>query len=270
MDHDGADKDAAATIGGLSGSEWNDRSLLERRAKDALSGIAARHSTPPRIKVVDHPAGSVLVIGVERAPDLIPVFEAGGAPVYFVRTFDGTTALSDVVASDLLVGRRARLSIGLTLKLEEQGRGPQGISLHVTLRIQNEGLVWIEDLRAGVLFRSASCRDAGLGLAPHLAREVDADEPSCVHHLTAPHENHAWSALPPMAETGAGPTRLVVPCRAGEFAMAAYVVAKGHPPQWWQAEGTIVRAIGGLSLGPTTCRPCRGTRPMVSHRSSEG
>lgn len=266
VDHDGVRRDLPHRVNAQTCGDWGaDGDSVRQKATSALHGIAARHVVPPRITVVDHRDGMVLVVGVERAPDLIPCEDAGGAPLYYVRTLDGTTALADMVAADLLVGRRARPTFGLTAKLEQGNAGPQGFDLNVTLSIRNEGLVWVDDLRAGIVWRSAGCRDARLGLDPHLAREVDAPEPSCVGHVVAQEANYRWGALPPMAEVLTGPMVATHLGRIGTFSVGAYVVAKGHPPQWWQVDGRIERGQHGLMLAPRwDVAPCRGVRPRVA------
>lgn len=224
------DKDIPEKVDPDTCKAWDeDGDRLLAKAKDSLQSVQARHVTPLRIAVVRHTDGLVLAVGVERAPELISQEESGGVPLYYMRTFDGTQALPDLVAADLLVGRRARPTVDVQVQLEQGSSGREGIDLTVILHVVNVGPVWIEGLRAGVVFHGATPPPARAPIQGWLPREVDAADPAHLVHVAADEVNHDWRALPPMATVSCS-AQVRFPGSMGAYQMAVYVVAQGHPP----------------------------------------
>jgi len=231
-------------------------------AENSLRAIAARHPVPFRVAVIEHSKDLVLAVGVERAPDLIPCEESGGAPVYYVRSFDGTVGLADVVAADLLLGRRARPAIALQAVINQRNVDATNVNFDVHLKIQNDGLVWIDGVRAGLVLPSAYRGASHAPIDSQLAREVDATSPASVVHVQAAEVSYKWPELAPLQQVDAMASGSL-PAQLGTFAIAAYVVAKGHPPYWWEIRGTMRDDFTGRTIVDVAVERCRGVRPRI-------
>ncbi len=123
-------------------------------------------SPQPRIRSVPYsgpllPGAStaeVLLVAVSRAPTLVPCSESGRFR-YYLRLGDSTHAVPEYLAADLLLGKRARAVLSLTLdKVEASQRqgslqlGPIPVdSIHVHVKVANEGLLVADEVTVGAV-----------------------------------------------------------------------------------------------------------------------
>lgn len=118
---------------------------LKEWADDALRTLAPHLYPAPRTHVVMHEKGPVLVIAVDRAPTLVPCIE-NAVPVYYLRIGHQTMKIDPYLHADLVLGRRQRPVLQIEGKMEAKG---SATSIDLTCRfvIENDGLVWAEDIR---------------------------------------------------------------------------------------------------------------------------
>jgi len=254
------------------GCDTNDEALrdLEKKAAHALGGLAL--SSRPDVRAVKHPDGAVLVVGVERSPHLVACSEPGGLLRYYMRAHDGTVLLPDLVAADLLVGRRARPSYGLVdVKVRMQtnggaagpslltGTGTCKVTLELTLR--NEGLVWLDAVQVGIAATKVRIEE---GRPPHRFPEdqlralvLDDQAEPVEHRMAEPRQT--TRELPPFIERQL--TAKWTWPEPHEWAIAIYAVAPGHPPTWWSVRGGPPGPNGRVL--PVTVEPSRGQRIPV-------
>jgi hypothetical protein len=91
---------------GVDGVVAPGKSSVEEWATRILGDLAGWFSPPPSISRVDHANGTVLVIAVARAPQLIPYVESGEV-CYSIRINDSTCNIPPFLISDLVLGRRS-------------------------------------------------------------------------------------------------------------------------------------------------------------------
>jgi hypothetical protein len=251
-------------VNGSTCSDWaTDPDKLRGKTLDALRPLTSRLSVPPRVEVVDHPEGMVLAIGVERAPDLIPFNQSGWGPIYLVRSFDSTIALADVVAADLVLGRRARPTLELRAHLDY--RSPTAMaqgSLQLMMTVENLGLVWADDVRVGLAYALSSGASVFRSTPQGVLRAVDVAPAVEVAHVVFafPEQMSGLAEVPPMAAVNTDWCNIVVRADGQSFALAAFVVSKGHPPLWWQITG----GFGAEWQRVVNCEPCGPTRPRIA------
>ena len=262
IDEKKGDKDAPGQVNKETcGSVAASAEDLQGKARDWLRRVAQQLAFPPRIAVVEHPKGLVLVVGVDRAPNWIECAEPGAVPAYYLRTYDGTSKLLDPVASDLLVGRRERPQLDLRVTANQGNAGPQGVHVHLSFEVIIAGLVWLQSLRAGVVYPNERGHSP---LPAHMRSSLEVPSDQGVAHVEAQEANYTWGELAPFGKAVAGATIGLRGAR-GEWCAAVYVVAPGHPPSWWELRGWI-ETNGGIRLhGEVSAETCRGRRARVGY-----
>ena len=217
---------------------WSEK-LLER-----MTGYL---SPAPRFQVVPHSAGEVLVIAVDRAPQLVPCVESRELK-YFLRIHTSTLEVPPFLISDLVLGRRRHPAIDLTLKhafwLEGRYQPPTfppTLRLRLEMLVENHSLFRAERLVLGVVGWSL-----GNTLAPplnqHLQAHVDAADPTGWsegplrwHLAHQQYEIETLLAFDQRERRDIG--ELLVPFHAdGLLGCAIYILPEGAPPTWFQLE----------------------------------
>lgn len=153
-------------------------------ATSALRPLVPYCSPQPHSVSIQHTAGEVLVVAVNRSHLLVPCLE-DGRHVHYLRVGDSTVQIDDYLYADLVLGRRQRPTFDARLdpaKVVSGANVPAEIS--VNLYIDNRSLVWAPDLHIGVLCYAAERpklyhRDVGanthgvMQVGPQLLQYVD-------------------------------------------------------------------------------------------------
>jgi hypothetical protein len=236
--------------GGRPLSEW---------ARNTLASLAGYLLPAPRIQVVVVEEVEVLLIGVARAPSLVPCVEDGDLR-YYLRLADSTLSIPPYLISDLILGRREhpRLVIGV---LENGTGAANGSVVHFGFVVENESMVPANDVVVGVICWGHPKRDSGStarsvprallsfidGVAP--VDKLNGQAPILVHATTRasgrPIDLGGFEIgrafgigdfLVPRAPTD-------VPVRS-----ALYVIANGHPPEWYQFDWLLPASASTISV----------------------
>jgi len=257
---------------------------LDQWATRLLNDLAAYFSPPPRIQVVTHAAGEVLVIATARAPRLVPLVE-GGQLTYYFRLHESTVKAHDWLISDLVLGRRNHPIVELTLRVDGPAPEPadvlsvngrniyQGILLQYLLDIVNASLVNAEYVDAGVITWACTPNprrphhellaylDAGQSPGagddpanpgkPVFVGEVPAWQ---LQLLSADRSHNRPQQLRPFMDLRAHPEGKALYPRMNrgqcQVTVAVYVMPSGAPPTWFEVEFRY-GPDGRVSAGPT-------------------
>ena len=118
----------------------------EKWAADTLKPIAPQLGAPARIHTVTHGEHTLLVVAVQRAPNLVPLVHKSRA-AYFLRIGHQTPQVEDYLVADLVLGRRVhpRLTLNAQVWNFIDAEGGQYSNLTIICNATNESLVWIEN-----------------------------------------------------------------------------------------------------------------------------
>jgi hypothetical protein len=248
--------------GGRPLTEW---------ARTVLADMGGSLTPPPRIQVVDVAGVEVLVVGVARVPALVACLEQGELR-YYLRIGDSTPSIPPYLISDLVLGRRVHPQLLATIRAHGSGavNGPEA---YFAFDVENESMVPAADVIVGLVSwgLGTSSPTRGRLASPAVRNFVDAvpfecpGAPLVLVHVTS-RANAIALALPAFENapvTGIGP--LTVP-REGthDVRSALYVLASGHPPEWYQLDWTLPPPPS-TAIGMTVVRtPVE--RPIVSWR----
>lgn len=229
----------------VSGCSRTGKESLDKWAESLLTDIAPKLSPPPRMQVVEHPKGEVLVIAVPRALELVPCVESRRLS-YYMRFHQSTIAVPPFLITDLVLGRRRYPSVDLDAKI---GHLPPILTeptctVPFYISAENVGLVTAEHLQLGMI--SWSTGEPGKPLNPHLMSYIDlGDEPHIgetnwrlQHGITRP-RNHGAASLSPFAgldfEAVEG---FVFPFSEEpvDIGAALYLLSHGAPPLWFELQ----------------------------------
>ncbi len=137
--------DGATPPGGGSLSEW---------AARALTGVPV---PPPRLAAVDVERDGVLLVATPRARSLVPCVESG-LPTYYYRIGDQTVEMPQSLLYDLMLGRRSEAELSVSfdraewrMDFHDVGPNVSQLTLEVRLSIENRGLTFSDDVRAGLV-----------------------------------------------------------------------------------------------------------------------
>lgn len=246
---------------------------LDKWAENLIAGMV---SPLPRIHVVAHEEGPVLLLAVPRAPRLVPIARAGKL-AYFLRLNQSTLEAPPYLLSDLILGRRQQPY--LRLKKERVTcttylQGGAGI-FTFQFEVENDGLNRVDNLLVGVVsWTSTSDRE----LNSHLRTYVEMVEPSNNsdgHQLYPGHFKGKFSSqiqspvvLNPFASIQFSAPGCKLPLPRAKITAAVYLLPTGSEPIWYEVEfkppatvhGKAEYEVEGVVLqGPITNR-----RPRVS------
>jgi hypothetical protein len=237
--------------------------------------MAGSLAPAPRIQVVIVDGNEVLVIGVARAPALVPCIENGELK-YYLRIGDATLAIAPYLISDLVLGRRIHPQLLVTT--EKNGFGAvNGSAIHFGFVIENESMVPANDVILGVVSLSPHTTAPNQGrIASHAIRNyVDVAENNCdkgvnepldLIHITSRGKPPTMVNLPAFESISIGGIGyLIVPDHSAPIPMrsALYVLASGHPPEWYQFDWVLPDTdISTLTISSLTRTYTE--RPMVA------
>lgn len=251
----------------ISGCRQIGAEPLDIWAQKKLSDMLGYLSPLPRIKLVKHPKGDVLVIAVERAPQLVPRMESRDTK-YHLRFHDSTREAPAYLITDLVLGRRKHPVLvpsfhEAQFRYEQGGPGVfWGGSLSVKLVIENQSFVFADDVECGIVGLTL-CEETIPPLNGHLRSHVDVELPA-----TPPpdpgHEHPRWQLrFVPSKATGRSGVHLAPfdtnEMRLGSFELprqrfanptvsrpkpmifscAFYILTAGSAPVWYQVDVAI-------------------------------
>jgi hypothetical protein len=239
---------------------------LDAWASDALNQVAGSFSPQPRIRAMTIDGCELLLIAVARAPTYIM---CDGQ--YWFRFAQTTKPMPPFMVSDFLLGRRAHPVLELAEHESGCAGGNQEVR-HFNFRVHNAGFLPGDDVLVGVISWGRPTGDPNHGrpLSAYLRNFVDLRplSPSYKERGLIPMHTTSERKRPVALaafQSGATAVELVadfeespVPVRS-----AAYVVARGHPPIWYQFDWEM-RARSAPDLARRArLTPCPLERPIV-------
>lgn len=241
-------ENATWSVTGCSAPNRRDR--LGEWAARALDEIGVLLQPPPRVEVVAHPRGEILIVGVRRSPHLIPCIESKER-VYYIRVYDSTKHVPPYLVHDLLLGRRQHPR--LEARLESLSAHPidstRTAGLVALVEVQNTSLVWARNIVCGLVGYGDrrgwdSNRRASRTLLPDFRSNLDVRPqrryPHELLHITGfsmgsqrTRGQHSIVDLAPF-ETGSFNLGLKLPPEPlrVSWSGAIYFVAEGSPAVW--------------------------------------
>jgi hypothetical protein len=246
------------------------RQALGSWADSALAPVSSGFSPFPRIQVLNIQGHDVLLIAVDRAPVLIPCNDQ-----YWLRFGESTRAMAPYLVSDLLLGRRSHP----LLELSELPGGSYSSAGEDSVRwfafeLDNVGLVPAAGIVVGMLTWAMSPVRAEHGRAApaHLLRYIDVRGKPALDYGASLMPIHATTAkdrfaLPAFAHSKVPALQVLATPGGAEVAVrsALYVVAEGHPPDWYQFDWVLPSKKspgGGQRLHGRLIR-CRFDPPII-------
>jgi hypothetical protein len=145
----------------------------------AAAPVQARASDFGWAAVVTVEAVEVLVIGVARAPALVPCPEEGELR-YYLRVGDSTLSIPPYLISDLVLGRRVHPQLLVTIRKDGSG-AVNGSAIHFGFDVENEGMVPANDVIVGVVsfaLRPRGVADGRIATSP-ICSYIDLAQTSC-------------------------------------------------------------------------------------------
>ena len=233
------------------------RTTLDSWAGTLLQDMAPYLSPPPRIQVVEHRKGSVLVIAVARAPELVPCVEARQWK-YYLRLHDSTIEVPSFLITDLVLGRRQHPIVELRCRCGELPPHLESRtgSLSLTFAAENLGFVIAENLEIGLVIWDIG--EGSARLNPHLSSYIDVGTPPQIDGVPWQLWHRTVTPVPPRITIRLMPFNCVGFCsieglrlpfieRPVRVVAAVYLVSQGAPPLWFELEFTCSRATGEVS-----------------------
>jgi hypothetical protein len=223
---------------------------LDKWIEGLIHDMAPFFSPLPRVYVVRHSLGPIVVVAVARAPVLVPCVEAGRMK-YFLRLNQSTLEVPDFLLSDLVLGRRRQPSLQISVRIEKPHPLLTGschtVDLHVL--VENIGLVAAEHAGVGVV--SLVVADAGTEINRHLLSYIDSAETlqlagfgwALRHAIAKPEKVDA--RLSPFDKAGfrvKGSLPLLFSATQLRAIMAVYVICQESPPKWFECSFQFGRA----------------------------
>lgn len=207
---------------------------------------------PPRVEVVQHPDGEILVVHIRRSQTLVPCIESKER-VFYVRLYDSTKAVPPYLVHDLLLGRRQHPRLEARLRdvnaIAADSTGTAG--LVAIMDVQNTSLVRAPKVVCGVIgygsprnFPTDSRTSTTLfpDFRSHLDVRTQRRHPHQLIHAAgfnmAAQRNQIQSSSVDLApfESGRFNLGLRLPPQPPRMSWsgAIYFVAEGSPPEWYE------------------------------------
>ena len=129
---------------------------LANWASRCLTPIAPYFSPVPRLQVISHANGNVLIASTARSLGIVPCVEAGELVHYF-RIHDQTLQAPEYLVSDILLGRRRQPYLEITglrfnsIITKRDDRNDYDLRFSPILRVKNQGLVRAKNVRVGIV-----------------------------------------------------------------------------------------------------------------------
>lgn len=238
-----------------------------------VTDVLGRRMSPirsPRIANLTIQGKPILLVGIERAPQLVYVVE-DDTRVYYQRFGHSTKPLPDSHVLDLLLGRRARPQLVVTRihvhscrPSEVQTGDPNVplIDLRLTVTIENEALITARDVRIGMVAFTVAPDPHRLDMLPsQLRHSVDLQSPAryaCSRQLLPWRPCHVRSANHPRAgqtltELQIGPFDRVDD-HLGAWQIPHFPCAPGPPPHPNTRVPDLQRELRAHSFGNVEMR----------------
>lgn len=250
--------------------------------EDLLRDMAPALSPPPRIQVVDHPKGPVVVIAVSRSTQLVFTVEAGRT-IYYLRINRSTIEVPEFLLTDLFLGRRQQPMLTLEIRPGASaalGSSSQRVAVKFYASLENTSLTGARNIEVGIIGWTLGAQPSRLSsyLRGHLEIESPKDDDWQLRHTPFYQSGSAAggvSGIDRLAPFASNKRRLVADgfvlpaVKELELLMGVYVVAEGAAPQWWQC----TLALGGEKDGTyraTVVTRRVTTRPIVGVHSEAG
>ncbi len=244
-------------------------------AEDVLREFAQYLQPPPRACLVSVGSNRVLLVACAAAPCLVPV-RTKGRMVYFRRIGDSTAQLPDDIVADLLYGRRQHPAFRVELDaigvdhttIAEQ----RAYTLVFHLTVENVSLIDPDGLIAGLVGYSLSPQKTPV--AQSILEYIDHEAPApwagtswhLVHSplVAAEEKERRFKVLPMHTRKLATKAAIVVPWEHGSGQLAAYVMALGSTPRWYQIDvRSEITGRGEIHRDSFGIAPCLYERPRV-------
>lgn len=213
---------------------------LDAWGREVSAQLAPYLSPPLRQIVVSASDGAIIIFAIQRAPQLVPVIEAGRI-VYYFRHLDSTQQAPPYLVSDLVVGRRQHptLSVEAQALCRPTRDDESACYLYMRITIENTSLIDTGDLRGGVLAWALY----GGGVTHNLRQYIETVEPTetglCINRFPFQlfkNATRAVTQLPPFATTTIDTQQQALPSKRAHTNVALYILPKGSPPLWYQLE----------------------------------
>jgi hypothetical protein len=240
-------------------------------ARNVLESMAGGLIPAPRIQAIPVDGIEVLVIGTARAPALVPCLEEGDLK-YYLRVGDSTPSIPAYLISDLVLGRRVHPQLLVTTCAGSSGAA-NGSAANFGFDVENEGMVPADDVIVGVVSFGLRPRNASNGrlASSPICNFIDAapapdgvGEPLVLVHVTSRSNQRPLNLAAFERGSARGIGDLLVPRDAAPVPVrsALYVVANGHPPDWYQFDW-LIPASGEATLSTVLLDRALG-RPIVA------
>jgi hypothetical protein len=225
----------------ISPCEATGNEPLDKWAEGLLHDMAPFFSPLPRIHVVAHSLGPVLVIVTARAPALVPCVELGQIK-YFLRLNQSTLPAPDFLLSDLVLGRRRQPAFDVSAYIEQPPPLPREDKSNTTIfvGVENIGLVTTEGLGVGVV--SWVPGNTGPDINRHLMSYLE--HPDRVHlggygwilqHSVCTPIDPRMIKLSPFSKSSFKTDLLLLfSATQLELTTAIYVITNDAPPAWFE------------------------------------
>jgi len=243
--------------------------------EDLLRAMAPFLSPPPRIQVVNHTAGPVLVIATSRSLQLVFTVEAGKVR-HYLRVHSSTVQIPEYLLSDLVLGRRHQPLIALEMRASFEGLRAASATrsgLRFYAHIENTSLTSAINVEIGMITWTLDPQPSRV--SGYLRGHVEVQQPNGndwkLRHALFYDQNarSGYQRLTPFA-SNPRPLRadgFVLPLTGSfEVRFAAYVVTESSAPQWWQCSFRMNEqrdAKQGAALGEISITKVSGRRPLV-------
>lgn len=218
---------------------------LDKWVDNLLSDMYPRLSPPPRIQVITHQKGLVLVIAVARAPELVPCIEARSAS-YFLRAHHRTFKAPAYLISDLVLGRRQHPIVEMSISSGELFGylGTPNFRPKLFFSAENMGFVTAEQLELGFITWSIGEYGGRLNssILSYIDLEIAPDVAGLkwkVQHEVTRARSPEITRLTPFGRVGFEPMEnFLFPFleKPVKFFAAMYFLSRGAPPIWFQVE----------------------------------
>jgi hypothetical protein len=263
---------------------------LENWASDCIIPIGGYFSPPPRFQVIDHRKGKVLIASVSRSIGLVPCIESGKL-VYHLRIHDKTIEAPDYLISDLILGRRQRPYLDLSvlgldsLALIDEQPGFQSIDFILTFRLGNVGMLLAEDIIIGIIAFGFKKQTNPALISSYLLSHIEVIIPDEIEYkCELSRENYHIKRLDTFTnELFNFVPGINLPIRISNrsaipytWRAAVYVIAKSMPPIWYQLDIEIsnqflpmAKTSHSISMETQPCQLIKlerisGKRPIIS------
>lgn len=228
--------------------------------RDALVSLRPYLSSNVSPQFLQHGADLLLVLAVARSDSLVLVRGDNKSHIHYLRIHDSTDPAPGYLVEDLILGRRRKPSPRAVLSQGVlRSEGDAGMRLELTLVVHNEGLVWMDDVRAGIV---------GLGrheppatwdgdsspypppidnLGMHIQGRRQAERAPNIDPFYYGKSTDSGPTIGPLS--GCSLTRTIqLPALADRdvWGAAVFVVSRDQSPRWWQL--VVYNGPGGATV----------------------